>query len=172
MNDNKVSSFVLPEQGWRTIAELLTTAEGKSLIEFIESTKAMNWVGYRVRGECDSRLIEVVDLFWALDLIGKRTPVKGDCAAVQMQWRREINFLLILIDRAGPWLSEEEHIDLLSIAVHLRTQCCPRSGNALDWDDLEGVLEEVPNWVRRSRESWQRHRIEEQKERAALKPAD
>ena len=113
-----------------------------------------------------------MDLFWALDLLGKRTPVKGDCATVRMQWRREINFLLILIDRAGPWLSEEEHVELFSIAMHLRTQCCPRSDNALAWDDLQDVLEKVPNRVRRQREAWQRHRIEEQKERAALKPAD
>ena len=152
MRDNRLSTFSMPEQWWKFISELLTCAEGRSLTESIKRAHEYEWTGEYIRYHSEGILQGVVNTFWALDLIGKRTPTKGNYAAVDMHWRSEIKQLLSLMEKAGKLLSEEDEIDLCAVACLLRAQMCPRSSNhSLAWGELAEALENIPAEVRQNR---------------------
>ena len=152
IRDNKISTFAMPEQWWKVTSELLTCAAGRSLAKSIKGLHMFPLTGDYTRHHSDGILQGVANTFWALDLIGQRTPVKGNYAAVDMHWRSEINQLLSLMERAGERLTEEEENELCSVACLLRAQMCPRSSDrSLAWANFACALANTPEKVRQNR---------------------
>ena len=158
--DNKVSSFVLPEEGWQLIADFLSRVAGRKLVAAIESIKKSDLDSYDIRKECTSVLQGVIDNFWMLDLLASREPVNDQFSVVDMEWRREFRFLQYQILTTQNWLSEEETIELWTFCCYLETQACPRVSGSRSWASLPYALAHIPKNVRETREAISRHELE------------
>jgi len=158
--DNKISSFVLPEEGWQLIADFLSRVAGKKLVDGIESIKQSDLASYEIRDKCTSVLQGVIDNFWMLDLLARREPVNDQFSIVDMEWRREFSFLRYQLLTTQNWLSEEETIELWSFCCYLETQACPRVTGSRSWDSLPYALAYMPERVREIQEHRYQHEIE------------
>lgn len=151
--DNKVSSFVLPEEGWQLIADFLSRVAGRKLVAGIESIKKLDLDSYEIREKCTSVLQGVIDNFWMLDLLASREPVNDQFSVVDMEWRREFSFLRFKLLTTQTWLSEEETTELWTFCCYLETQACPRLSSSRSWDSLPHALAYMPKYVRETQEA-------------------
>ena len=148
---DQVRDFVLPSKAWVALEEGLGTAAGRCLLDHLECVASADYTGERLLYETRCTIDTLVSSCWALDQLAKREPLPNGSAfeSMPLYWRREHQELNQVIRWAAGRLDLESHLELVTIACHLRAQCCPRSDLYLPWVDLPKELEMEQQSTRR-----------------------